>query len=81
MNTSIAPSEILNSEVLQLVEVLSESGSGELPTLTLQTQSSPDDANPDDAGNVAVPSASKEGGARVVGSPRKGNRTRPLPSI
>ena len=84
MNTSIAPSEFLNSEVLQLVEDLSESGSGESPTLTLQTQSlhtesSPDDAIPDDVGNVAVPSASKEGGARVVGSPAKRKQNTAIP--
>ena len=84
MNTSIAPSEILNSEVLQLVEDLSESGSGELPTLTLQTQSlqtesSPDDANPDEVGNVDVHCASKEGGARVVGSPAKRKQNTAIP--
>ena len=58
MNPSIAPSEILNSEVPQLVGDLSESGSGELPTLTLQ--SSPDDADPDDVENVLYQGISGE---------------------
>ena len=76
MNTSIAPSEILNSEELQLIGNLSESGSGELPFLTLQTQSSPDDADPDVVGNVAVHWA---GGARIVGFPVERKRKTAIP--
>ena len=56
MNPSVAPSEILSSGVFQLVGDFSESGSGELPSLTLP--SSPDDVDPVDVGNVAVASAS-----------------------
>ena len=59
LDSSIAPSESLNPQVLQL----HESGLGELSTI--QTQTSPDDADHDGVGNDAMPSASTEEGAKV----------------
>ena len=56
LDSSIAPSESLNPQVLQL----HESGLGELSTI--QTQTSPDDADHDGVGNDAVPT---EEGAKV----------------
>ena len=83
LDNTIAPSEIVNPEVLQLPG----SGSDEVSTFalqnqTIQTLSSPDDADSDGVGNDAVPSASTEEGSKVLGSAvkRKGKVFVPAPA-